>query len=117
MYDPSLPRARGVAYAVVPGDEEIAYIAEDPDVLTRVIVLQLVAQLRPEQVSSDQVERIRSALRAEDWQEAIVAWMDVTGRRLNVFPDEPVWTGSGLDEDRLRLELPFAPIFSDRVGR
>lgn len=117
VYDPAVPQPRGVAYALVPGEEEIAYVAEDSAVLTRVIILQLVAQLRPEQLRSDQRERIRSALVAEDWQEAIIAWMDATGRHLNVFPDEPVWTASGLDEERLRVELRAAPIFSNPGGR
>jgi hypothetical protein len=114
VYDPVLPEPRRVAYALVPGEEEIAFIAEDSEVLTRVIILQLVAQLRPDQLRSDQVERIRAALQGEDWQEAIIAWMDATGRRLNVFPDEPIWTDTGLDEQRLRLELPLTPIFSGR---
>jgi hypothetical protein len=112
VYDPVLPEPRRVAYALVPGEEEIAYVAEDSEVLTRVVVLQLVTQLRPEQIRQDQLERIRGALQDEDWQEAIIAWMDATGQRLNVFPDEPIWTNSGLDEARLRLELPLTPIFS-----
>jgi hypothetical protein len=112
LYDPPSEEPRRVAYAVVPGEDEICFIAQDSEVLTRVVILQLVAQLRPDQVSHDQVERIRSALRGQDWQEAIIAWMDATGRRLNLFPDEPVWTASALDEDQLRLDLPLMPIFA-----
>lgn len=112
VFDPALRRPRRVAYALVPGEEEIAYVAEDSEVLTRVIVLELVAQLRPEQLPNGQVERIREALLAEDWQEAILVWMDTTGRRLNIFSDEPIWTSEGLDEERLRLELRLSPIFS-----
>jgi hypothetical protein len=73
--------------------------------------LELVAQLRPDQLPSGQVDRIREALLAEDWQEAILVWMDATGRRLNVFSDEPIWTSESLDEERLRLELRLSPIF------
>ncbi|MHB1518474.1 MAG: hypothetical protein ACYCVN_02795 [Acidimicrobiales bacterium] len=50
VYDPALPKARGVAYALIPGHEEIACIADDPDVLTRVIVLHLVAELQPSEL-------------------------------------------------------------------
>jgi hypothetical protein len=106
-----------MAYALIPGQEEIAYLAEDPEVLTRVLVLQLVGQLRPAQLRNDELERIRTALRDEDWEEAIIAWMDATGQRLNIFPDEPIWTSDELDDERLRLELPRTPIFSDRVDR
>ncbi len=117
IHDPVLPEPRRVAYALVPGEEEIAHVAVDSEVLTRVLVLQLVARLRPEQLGDDDLERIRSALRGENWQEAVIAWMDATGRRLNIFPDEPIWTGGELDEERLRLELPLTPIFSEPGGR
>ncbi|MGI8751034.1 MAG: hypothetical protein ACR2MN_01715 [Acidimicrobiales bacterium] len=39
--------------------------------------------------------------------------MDATGKHLNIFDDEPVWTDTALDAERLRLELPLTPIFSD----
>lgn len=112
VFDPALRRPRRVAYALVPGDEELTFVAEDSEVLTRVIVLELVAQLRPDQLQSTQVDRIREALSSEDWQEAILAWMDATGRRLNIFSDEPIWTSESLDEERLRFELQVSPIFS-----
>jgi hypothetical protein len=106
-----------VAYALIPGQEEIAYLAEDPEALTRVLILQLVGQLRPGQLPPDDLERIRTALRAEDWEEAIIAWMDATGQRLNIFPDEPIWTATGLDDEHLRLALPHAPVFSEPANR
>ena len=112
VFDPALRSPHRVAYALVPGEEEIAHVAEDSEVLTRVIVLELVAQLRPDQLQSGQVQRIRESLIAEDWQEAILVWMDATGRRLNIFSDEPIWTNETLDEERLRLELQVSPIFS-----
>lgn len=113
VFDPALPSPRRVAYALVPGDEEIAYIANDPEVLTRVLVSELVAKLRPDQLTSSQTQRIREALLAEDWQEAVIAWMDATGRRLNIFDDEPIWAATDLDAERLKLELRMSPIFED----
>lgn len=113
VFDPTLPAPRHVAYALVPGDEEIAYVATDSEVLTRVIVWELVAKLRPDQLTAAQTNRIREALRAEDWQEAVLAWMDATGRRLNIFADEPIWAETDIDAERLRLELQVSPIFED----
>ena len=112
-FDSTVRQMRRVAYALIPGQEEIAYVAEDSEILTRVLILQLVGQLRPDELPKDEIERIRSALRDEDWEEAIVAWMDATGQRLNIFPDEPIWTSTRLDEERLRRELPLTPIFSE----
>lgn len=113
LYDPALPQPRKVAYALVPGEETVTFVADDPEVLTRVVVLHLVAQLRPSQVEPGHLQRIRSALDDGNWQEAIVAWMDATGKQLNIFDDEPVWSDRSLDAERLGLELPLTPIFSD----
>ncbi|MBJ7610575.1 MAG: hypothetical protein JF887_14300 [Candidatus Dormibacteraeota bacterium] len=113
VYDPALPQPRRVAYALVLGEEGVACVAEDTQVLTRVVIFNLVAQSRPGQIDDGQLQRIRAALTAEDWQEAIVAWMDATGKQLNIFDDEPVWTDVSLDAERLRLELPLSPIFAE----
>ncbi|MGI8751033.1 MAG: hypothetical protein ACR2MN_01710 [Acidimicrobiales bacterium] len=37
VYDPALPQPRRVAYALVPGDDAVAFVADDPEVLTRVV--------------------------------------------------------------------------------
>ncbi len=113
VYDPALPEPRRVAYALVPGDEGVMFVADDAEVLTRVVILNLVAELRPGQVDPGDLGRIRAALEAHQWQEAIVAWMDVTGQRLNIFDDERIWTDASLDAERLILELPLTPIFTD----
>ncbi len=60
--DPLLPRGRRVAYALISGDDEIAFIADDDEVLTRVLVLQLVANTRPDQYPPEKIEPIRHAL-------------------------------------------------------
>lgn len=85
VYDPALPfQQRRVAYALVPGEEELVFIASDGEVLTRVLILHLVAHLRPGQVEDGASARIKDALEGHRWQDALVAWMDATGRRLNL---------------------------------
>lgn len=111
--DPVLPEPRQVAYALIPGHEEIACIANDVEVLTRVVVLRLVATTRPDQYPLEKIAWIRQALRESDWEGAIAAWMEATGERVNIFPDEAVWTDALLDEERFGLELAAAPIFSE----
>ena len=113
VYDPALSQQRGVSYALVPGEEQLVFVASSPEMLTRVLILHLVAQLRPSECTPAQLQRIRVALQAQEWEEAIVAWIDATERKLNIFSDEPVWTEDALEHDRFALELPLSPIFED----
>ncbi len=38
--------------------------------------------------------------------------MEATGRVVNVFPDEMVWSDALLDGERFTIELAAAPIFT-----
>ncbi len=118
VYDPALRQSRRVAYALVSSDdgEHELFIVEDAEVLT--LVLFLVAQLPPDQAEPGQLEVIRDALRAGEWQQAIVAWMDATGQVVDVF-EAPVWAMAApeLDPDLIDLELTQAPIFAAPDGR
>jgi len=91
VYDPALRQSRRVAYALGSSDDGAPepFIAEDAEALT--LVLRLVARLRPDQAEPGQLTVIRDALRAEEWQQAIGAWMAATGQVVDVFDDEPVW--------------------------
>jgi succinylglutamate desuccinylase len=114
VYDPALPYARPrVAYALDPEADKALYVASDAEVFTRVLALHLVAQLRPETVAASRLSAVREALLHEQWHEALLAWMEATNRRLNIFSDEPVWTVSTLDSERLALELPLTPVYQD----
>lgn len=120
VYDPALRQSRRVAYALVPSDDGAPqlFIAEDAEVLTLTLVLRLVA-LRPDQAEPGQLTVIRDALRAEEWQQAIGAWMAATGQAVDVFDDEPVWAMAApeLDPDLIGLQLTQAPILAAPDGR
>lgn len=105
-----LPRA---AVAVTHGDEPRVVLATNETVLTRALALLLVARTDPDDLSAGTLDRILEALLEERWAEAIVDWMGATGEVLDGSPDELVWTGEHLDEERVALELRMAPIFRD----
>jgi hypothetical protein len=109
-----LPSADHVAYAVVHGDPPDVYIAESPEVLTRVIVLEVVARTASSDLrDSAGAHRIRTALLDEEWAVALAEWIEQTGTVVDAYPDEHIWTARDLDEERFGLELQVAPLFRD----
>jgi hypothetical protein len=74
------PRAPSrIAYAVVHRDPPEVFFAEDEHVLSRVLALQLVAQLPANEVSSPgRLEAMRQALLDERWADALVEWITET---------------------------------------
>ena len=70
--------------------------------------------MRPSEIgSSDLVDAIREALLEEQWGHAVELWMEATGEIVDAYPDEPIMTASGLDEDRASMEIRLAPIFDE----
>jgi hypothetical protein len=109
-----LTRAPG-AYAVVRGEEPTVVLAEDAEVLSRALALQLVAQLPAHTVSSPaRLQAMRQALLEERWADALVVWMEETDTAVDVYDEAPrVWTGAELDEEQASMEIRVAPLFAD----
>jgi hypothetical protein len=101
------PRA---AYAVVRGEDPQVFIAEDEEVLGRVLALHLVAATPAEELGKD-AGAICDALLEERWGDAVYAWMDATGKIVDAYPDEQVWRDADIDAERSNLELRVTPIF------
>jgi hypothetical protein len=86
------------------------FLAEDDEVLGRVLAIKLVAQTPPEQLGSF-VDEIRGALLDERWADAVLAWMEATGDVVDAYPDDTVWTERQLESDAAALEIRLSPIF------
>lgn len=99
-----------VAVAVTRDEPAQVLLAENGDVLSRLVALRWVAQTPPSALS-DRVEGIQTALLEERWGEAVFLWMEATGTVVDAYPDEEVWTEERLDEDRASFEIRMAPIF------
>lgn len=104
--------ARHVAYAVVTGDDPVVVLAEDEEVLTRAIALEVVARSSPEELGGS-AERIRDALLEGRWVEAVERWMTATNNRIDAYPGERVWDEESLDEEVVGLELRLRRLFRD----
>ena len=112
---PDLPRPRlsgRAAVAIVHSDPPQVFLAEDDEVLGRVLAMKLVAQTPPDQLGS-WVQEIRQALLDERWADAVLAWMSATGDVVDAYPDDTVWTERQLDAEGAALEIRLAPIFRE----
>ena len=103
-----------VAVAIVRGDPPRVFVAQDHDVLGRVLALQVVARERPETFGDPEtVANVREALLEERWADAVFGWMTITGETVDAYPDEELWTSTALDGSRASFEIRMAPIFVD----
>src|SRR6266540_248453 len=112
--DFGLPGRGRIAFAVVHDDPPSVYVAENADVLSRVLALDLIARTPASRISNQaRLERMRSALLEERWADALGDWIDETGRIVDAYPDESIWTDARLDLEQATLEIRMAPLFSD----
>ena len=105
------------AYAIVREEEPAVFLAENADVLARVLALRVVARMPSASITSPaRLEEMRSALLEERWGDALVAWIEETDTPVDVYDESPdVWTNRALDADQASMEIRMAPLFGDRA--
>jgi hypothetical protein len=79
-----------VAVAVVHEDPPRILVASDELALSRRVAVEIVCEEDPAALARGALDGIRAALLAEDWSAAVAAWIEATGVRVDVHPDEPV---------------------------
>jgi hypothetical protein len=91
------------------------FVAEDIDVLQRVIALEIVAQTPADAFSVAVRDEIRGALLDEKWGTAVELWMTHYSRTpLDVYPSGlRIWTDTTITADVTSVALHFRPLFSD----
>ena len=100
-----------VAVAVVRSDPVEIFVATDADVLTRVLALQVVAQTSPDALSPGELEEIREALLAGEWDRALGAWISSVGDPVDAYPDDEVWTDDRIEAEAASFEIRMSPVF------
>ena len=90
-----------VAYAVVHNEPPSIFLAEDLELLHRVLALEVVARTDPA-LLGDRAESIREALLEERWGDATVAWIHATGTGIDVYDGKSVY---GADPDGNEFEI------------
>lgn len=118
MPDPELfPQRRNrVAVGVVHGDVPRVFLAENVEVLGRLLALEVVARTPASRVGT-KADAIRAALLEERWGDAVLEWMSATGNVVDGYDDEHVWTEERLERSFADFELRLSPLFQDPPRR
>ena len=99
-----------VATAVVHTEPASIYLADDIDILHRVLALEVVARSEPSLLNG-RAQEIRDALLDERWGDAVVAWIRETGTGIDVYTHNSIYGADDLPEDLIGAQLQFAPLF------
>lgn len=113
MSEIGVPTLGRIAFAVVHHDPPDVYVAENEEVLSRVLGLHVVAATPGERVSAHGRGVMKQALLEEAWDTAVSTWIEETGTVVDVFPDEDLWTEDRLSADRASFEFRMSPLFAD----
>ncbi len=100
-----------VAYAVVHTEPASIFLADDIDVLHRVLALEVVARTDPGLLSG-RADAIRDALLEERWGDATVEWIRATGTGIDVYDGKSVYTDDDLPADIIGAQLQFTRLFT-----
>ncbi len=100
-----------VAYAVVHTEPASIFLADDIDVLHRVLALEVVARTDPG-LLGERAERVREALLEERWGDATVEWIRATGTGIDVYDGKSVYTDDDLPPDMIGAQLQFTSLFT-----
>ena len=99
-----------VAYAVVHTEPPSIFLADDIEVLHRVLALEVVARSDPAQLGSE-ATMIREALLEERWGDAVVAWIRALGTGIDVYDGKSIYTANDLPADLFGAQLQFTRLF------
>jgi hypothetical protein len=100
-----------VAVAVVHEDPPRIFVASDEMSLSRLLAVEVVCEADPDRLDGGDLSVIRSALMEEDWASAVAAWIEATGVRVDVHPDEPVTHHQDLTSDDAAFDIRLSRLF------
>ena len=109
-----MTRPLSYAYAIVREDPPALFVAEDLDILHRVLAIHVVAQV-PSSRFGDKSDSVKTALLEERWADAVLAWIDATGVAIDVFEDAlELYTADDVEGENSGIRMQFTPLFSDQ---
>ena len=100
------------AWAVTREETPQIFLADDEQVISRLLALKLVAAAQPDDFSPADLEQVRDHLLHERWADAVVAWIDATGTTVDVYEEfVPVWTKNDLDAEIASIAIRTSKLF------
>jgi hypothetical protein len=101
-----------VAYAVVHTEPPSIFLADDIDLLHRVLALEVVARTDPALLGGSATD-IREALLEERWGDATVSWIRATGTGIDVYDGKSIYSDDDLPADMIGAQLQFTRLFAE----
>lgn len=108
---PTSTAPRHVAVAVVHEDPPRILVASDELSLSRLLAVEIVSEEDPVSLDEGALATIRAALLEEDWSAAVAAWIEATGVRVDVHPDEPVVHDQDLAASDALFDIRLSRLF------
>ncbi|HHC08951.1 MAG TPA: hypothetical protein ENK55_09570 [Actinobacteria bacterium] len=99
-----------VAFAIVRDDPPTVFVAEDLDVLQRLLALKVVARTDTARLPPAEVAYLRTALLEERWGDAVARWIRHVGIPVDVYT-ERVATDEDVPPGLIGAQLQFTPLF------
>lgn len=100
------------AWAVVKHDTPMIFLAENAQVISRVIALKVVAASDPATFKPHCVEAVQEHLLHERWADAVLMWMEATDTLIDVYEEfVPVWTEATLDREVASMAIRTSRLF------
>ena len=107
------PSTNPGAWAVVKYDTPQIFVAENAQVISRLIALRVVAATDPRSFKPHHLEAVRDHLLHERWADAVVMWMEATDTLIDVYEEYlPIWTEAMLDSELASMEIRTSRLFS-----
>jgi hypothetical protein len=104
------------AWAVVKHDTPQIFLAENAQVISRLIALKVVAASDPSTFMPHLVDAVREHLLHERWADAVVMWMEASDTLIDVYEEHvPIWTERTLDREVASMAIRTSRLF-DEVG-
>jgi hypothetical protein len=104
------------AIAIVHSEPPLVFMAEDADVLARVLAIELLAPLDPDAFLPGALADLQQAVLDERWGDAVFEWIGLTDTAVDVYDGEKIWTDAQLSVDDTMLELRLSPLMRASDG-
>lgn len=103
------------AWAVVKHDTPQIFLAENAQVISRLIALKVVAASDSSVFKPHLLDTVREHLLHERWADAVVMWMEATNTFIDVYEEYvPIWTEDTLDSEVASMEIRTSKLFDNR---
>lgn len=106
------------AWAVVKHDTPQIFLAENAQVISRLIALQVVAASDPTIFAPHEIEAVQEHLLHERWADAVLMWMEATGTFIDVYEEHvPIWTEDTLDREVASMAIRTSRLFDGSADK